>query len=331
MNGHVQKLVHLLELARPELVCAAVSNSWMIVILSRHWGQNPTLEAMPLWLAMLLAAVVSAGLAVYAMAINDLLDVRHDRVFARHRPLPAGRLALTTAVVVATVALLAALLAAAFLDRASILLCLLAASGILFYNTTGKFLPATGVVTLGLICAVNMLIPAPLLGFTWPVWLAMTHVMGCAALVHHQSGKRPRLLGDHWWVPWAGWAFWTLALMGVMSYRNALWLHGQPNIWVGPLLAVALFAVLVRRAMIVGSRLPMRDRREYARRQGRLAVLWLIAYDAGWVFGAGLHVQGVLFAALFVGAWASIHWLASLGQITAPMPPYRLRHDTHGL
>ena len=51
----------------------------------------------------------------FGMALNDLMDIRRDRVFARWRPIPSGRIRPRTAIVVTLVLLMISLAAATIL------------------------------------------------------------------------------------------------------------------------------------------------------------------------------------------------------------------------
>ena len=310
----------MFQLTRLGLTLTAVSNCWLMIFLAVYVEPdshcNPWLRsaaALPLWLALLLAAVVAAGLHAYGAALNDLLDVRRDRMFHPRRPLPSGRLSVQGAVIAAVIGLLGATIAALALGTGPVLVCLLVAAATLFYNATGKYLPATGIVTLGLIRMVGMFLPNPVLGFAWPIVLAMTHVIVCATVVYHIGGKRPRLQPPEQWGIAAGWAFWTLVLIGWMGWRDGLHLADHPRAWIGPAVAALLFALaslwLVRWAQRRGA--GAAALRSF---YGSVAGAWLIVYDLTWLLSAGLWWQGLVHAGLLVlacGAMGTL-WLADL-------------------
>jgi len=152
----------------------------------------PEVAAMPLPAALLAGAIIAVGLFAYGASLNDVLDVRHDATFSPSRPIPAGRIGHAQAMVVTVGSLIVAVLGAAWIGTWSVCITLLTAAALLFYNATGKYIPAVGVVTMGLVHAAHMYIPAETLAFTWPVWLVMTHAVGIAAAVHVLEGKRPR-------------------------------------------------------------------------------------------------------------------------------------------
>lgn len=303
------QLVHLVQLSRVALVLTAVSNSWLIVFLSTS-GLDPSpgrgaAAYWPLPVTLLLAGIASAGLHTYGIALNDVLDARHDRLFSPDRPIPAGRVGATSGIVLALINLFLAIAASTFLGPVSVLLCLATAAAILFYDAAGKFLPAVGIIALGLIRAVNMFIPNPGVGFVFPVWLTMTHVLICAAVAHHIGGKRPRLRpADLGWLC-AGWAFWTLALVSWMTWRDTLKLNDAPYAWWGPIIAVALFLVSLLWVIRPG-RVRRRSHRAAGTHFMQHALLWLIVYDASWLAACGLWWQAAAHLALFLAAYGSI-------------------------
>src|SRR6185369_8951096 len=133
MTGWAKRTVDLLELARVPLVFTAISNAWVVIFLTGTEADpspahvNPALNQWPLWADLLLGLGVAAGLHTYGVALNDMLDARHDRVFSPTRPIAAGGLGHTSGIVMAVLSLLAALTASVFLGQAAILLTLLAA------------------------------------------------------------------------------------------------------------------------------------------------------------------------------------------------------------
>lgn len=324
------RLLHVLELARFDLVLSTVSGVWLMIFLA--WAlepparQNPALAQLGLPLALLLGAVVSAGLSGCGMALNDVLDARHDRAFAPTRPIPTGRVDVPVAVAAAMLSLLVALAAALLFGHLSALLGLLAAAGIIFYNLTGRFVPSVGVLTIGLLQALIMLIPNPQLSFAWPILLAMMHVMACAALRHWVSAKRPQLSGRDGSLICVGSAFWCLLVVALMRVRSAGELAGEPQadwlprwVWVGPTLAAA--ALLVTVGWMLRDRLASAQRRrDIAPSLARVSAVWLILYDVSWLGSAGLWWQCLVLAGL-LGAAVGLGQLQEQGSVKATAPP----------
>ena len=328
MTSRLQSLVTLLRLGRMDLALGAMSNIWLMVFLAREveptGRRTSAMTDLPLWQVVLLTAIVAAGLHVYGAALNDVLDRRHDRLFRPNRPIPAGRINPSTAVFIGFASLLLGIFASVFLGHESMLLCLLAAVGVLFYDALGKFLPAIGLVTLGLMRAVNMFLPNPVLGFAWPIWGTMTHVIGCLAIAYWLEGKRPRLGASEWGLLVAAWAFWTLALLSWMSWRNTLTLHSHQGLWAAPAIAGAAFAVFTYRKLMpaIGS---ISARRTAGAGFLRVAMLWLMVYDAAWALAAGLYWQSLLHAGLLVLAIGLTRLAQEITEAAEePVPGYRV-------
>jgi 4-hydroxybenzoate polyprenyltransferase len=321
-----QHVVHLLQLMRVAQVFAAISNGWLIVFLSRIapapsaapaapvWAEPAAVTQFPLGLALLLVAVIATGLHVYGAALNDVIDARHDRLFSPDRPIAAGRMARTPALVLSVLCLLAALAAAVLLGEPPALLCLLVAGVILFYDTAGKFLPATGIITLAVIRALFMFVPNPTFAFVWPIWVMLTHLIVWMSIAYQLQSKRPRLHSREWSGLCLGWMFWTMALVGWMTWQHRLIWDGRPWLWVGPAAAAVGFIPLAWWTMRPR---PNRSRRAAGKALFIRCILWLIVYDAGWLLAAGEFAPGLLHLALFAVAWGCttlVNLLASLNE-----------------
>jgi len=311
------KLLHLLDLARLDTVLAAVSNIWLVIFLANHFeplrNRNPELpDFLPF--ALIVGAALGAGLSGYGTALNDILDRRRDRAFRADRPLASGQLQLTTAVIVAVCSLLIALLAAAWLGKVATVLALGAALAILLFNAAARFVPAVGVILLGLIWALSMLIVNPHISFAWPAWVVMSHVTITATLAHRLQGKRPALRHKDMVAIVAGYIFWTLVLIGWMSMRaeaGPTMPHRGPWMWLLVLAAGAGF-VLVAMVQFQLHRGSARQTRQAGAALGRLSLRWMSIYGAAWLFGAGIPLGGTLLLSLFVASWllsAALRWL----------------------
>ncbi len=305
MANQPNKLHSLLRLTRPEMMPALVSGLWMMVFLA--YGvepaerRNPALDEMGWGLALLGSAVIACGLGVFMAALNDALDARHDRAFEPDRPIPAGRVTQRAALGLAMVGLLAALGVSVAFGQLSMLLALTAAGAIVFYNVAGRFVPAVGVVTLGLVIGVTLVIPNPRLAFAWPILLTMTHVIAAATLRYWLAGKRPRLTPINGWGICVGWVFWILVVIVLIRVRGQDIAHeGLGWVWLGPTIA-AIGLICFIWLLLGPSALHPKARRGTAVRFTSLAIGGLILIHAAWLASAGLWWQGlVVFALLFV-------------------------------
>jgi len=310
MKHRPNRLIQLGELIRPDFVAAMVSGQWLMTFLAFYIepeaSRNPALSGLGLGGALGLSAVIAGGLVVFMLALNDVLDARHDRAFEPTRPIPSGRITQRLALALAMMGLLAALGASVAFGPISVQIALVAAGAIVFYNIAGRFVPAVGIVTLGLVLGLMMVIPNPKLAFAWPILLTMTHVIAAATLRYFLAGKRPRLTPINGWGLCVGWAFWILVVIALIRVRDGETMrHHLGLIWIGPALAVIGLA-LVTWLMLGPTALVSKARRGTAGRFTKLATAWLIVFDASWLLSAGLWWQAMAVLAL-LGVVGLIH------------------------
>ena len=92
------RLLALLQLTRAALAFTAIADAWTVLLL--RVPDMPAESTSWLIIKMLIIGVVSFGLYGFGMSLNDLLDARHDRIFAPRRPIPSGRIRPRTAIIV---------------------------------------------------------------------------------------------------------------------------------------------------------------------------------------------------------------------------------------
>lgn len=299
MDGVLNTLSPMLHLTRITNAVAAVGNVWFVVLWTRaspvEAAASPTIRERPLAAVLAAGALVAVGMFAFAMALNDTLDLRRDRALHPDRPLPSGRLSMESAVGVIAITLIAATLGSVTFGQQAVLMCLLTASAILFYDAAIKYIPACGLVALGLIYAAHMLIPNVRLVFVWPVWVAMSHALLVGALTHRLAGKRPALTPPILILAGAGWLFWSGVLLWVGFHRaGGLWPQGVS--FNGAIIAAflaALFLVVAR--MKARS---TRSRRRAAEKIQRYGSLWLVLYATGWMLGEGYTRETLILATL---------------------------------
>ena len=305
------------ELMRWGLSFTAVSNIWLVILISYAQPGSPDPPLGSMWLALLCAAGVAIGMYSFGLMLNDLLDVRHDRTFAPDRPLASGRMPMGRAMVMALMAVLVSVGCSLAFGVLSTLVCIVCAAMVVFYNSAGRYLPSVGIITLGLIRAAHMLVGDPTLAFCWPVWLTLTHVVFLSAVSHRLERRRPALDGRELWGLAVGWAFWSLALLAWMTFRSDE-VGPQPGwLWAGPLVAAGLFLVL---AVYIAR---TRRRRAAGRALLRLGLSWLVVYDAAWLLGMGPWWAVLLVLALLPVTWLSIGAIGQLQILFGPPPQFR--------
>lgn len=301
MRATLSHLSPVLHLTRVTTAFAAVGNVWFVILWTRA---NPeevphgTVAERSLWLMLLGGAIAAVGLYAFGSCLNDVLDARRDRAVRPDWPMAAGRLSVESAVTIIGVTLIASVLGSTVFGIEGVLLTLVLLGAVLFFNAAGKFVPAIGLVVLGLIYAGHMLVPNVQLRFLWPVWVVMTHAMIVAGLAHHLGRKVPPLTRRAVGVAALGWVFWTVVLAGV-TWRRAAEGEGLWPSWVPPsaavwIVMVALGFVLLcwRRVLIFG------PGPRVAEKIGRYGALWLPLYGCAWLLGSGHVKESLLLGAL---------------------------------
>jgi len=315
------RIVALLRLTRLEQLLPLVGNSWVIVCLAFYvespGRRNSHLITLGLPLALLTAAGLTLGMGIWALATNDILDRRRDQMFSPHRPMVTGEVSTPAAVIIALVSLSVAIICAWALGLPSMLLTLVAATGTVFYNVAGKHMPAVGVVMLGLICAMNMIIVSPQLGYIWPVWLSMSHIMIVATVNHVLRNKRPRLRPIDLAGILAGWLFWTLALFAWITLRDTTG-NDLPWVWVGPGTAAAIYVGLLAWAFSA-------PQRKIARRYAAVSLLAMLLFDAGWLIALSMPGLACLLIGLLMVLVISVYGIRTLARrLSGKGPDYHV-------
>ncbi|QQE10837.1 hypothetical protein JD969_15205 [Planctomycetota bacterium] len=299
----LKDIFHLFELGRGEVVLTLIANIWLMTLI--HHRNEPTISS-ALIIDLVLTTFIALGLAGLGIALNDALDARHDRTFAPKRPIPAGRVNVRIAIVAAILSMIDAVAATIWLGKLQTVVTLLAVGGILFYNLTGRFMPAVGVVSLGLITGLVMLIPEPRPEYAWPIVLAMTHVMFCSTARHWLGGKRPRITPKDGFGICAGWLFWSMVVVGVLKpHENPIAQASEGHVtrlMLGPVLAIVIFSLITSVLFTRVEKLNVSGRRQLGIRYSRIAGLWLIVYDVAWLIGLDMWWQAGLMSGLLIFA-----------------------------
>jgi len=254
MRLMVIRALAILQLIRIPLALAVGSDMWLATLLTR-WNpaaNNRPAAQMELWIALTIAALIGGGLLGFAAGMNDLLDVRRDQATNPTRPLPAGRVRKPHAALVTFGSLVTALIASMFFGEDSLHVALLAAAGIVAWNTFGRHIPAIGIPMMGLAHAGVMFIPWPGQSFTLPACLVFAQTIVTTTLLHQRSGKRPVL-------NWSSTAVLVLTSLACIAGLVVLGFMRNADAWpppnaawlaVFPLLAIAWFAWLLRAAIV---------------------------------------------------------------------------------
>lgn len=303
-----------IELTRVTMAAGAISDLWLVILITRADDAYSYLPVYRLPLAGVLAvgAVLALALFAFGGALNDLLDARHDRAFSPHRPIPAGQVRSGQAAVVTLGALLVAMVASSAFGSAGIVLTALAAAGILAYDAAGKHIPALGLFTIGLVHAVHMLVPNHQLTFTLPVWMVMTHAIAIATALYLLERKRPPLTPRAIAAVALGWLAASVAILGASWWQAApegFWPAGlTPLSLAWPLVAIAGFLLLLRH------KLRGAGRQAAAEKLRRYASIWQIVYAVAWLLALGLGGEALGMAAF---AAAAVLGMIAIRELTA--------------
>lgn len=309
MRRTLLRLAPILHLTRVTTAFAAIANSWFIILWTRasapHERGPETLFAQPEWLLLVGGALNALGVFAYGAALNDLLDIRRDRTLHPDRPLPTGAISMEWAVGIVGATFMIAVIGASILGMEAVLLTVLVASAILFFHAAGKFIPALGLVLLGLIYAGHMVAPNLHVVFVWPVWLVMTHSLVVGGLTHVIGRKVPAVSRRAMAAAVAGWAFWTGIMLTAGWWRG----RGEGGLWpewvnpwaaTGPALLIVLFGITAWRKVRVHG---MTSRA--ADKVARYGALWQALFAVAWLWGQGYQreavIAGILTGAGFLG------------------------------
>jgi 4-hydroxybenzoate polyprenyltransferase len=292
------RVLPLLQLTRMALVFTAIADSSCALFLQCHAE-----GASPAPLRLLCTVLVSVGLYGFGMSLNDIIDRRRDALIAGHRPLPSGRISVTTAHVIAALLAFVAFAAAAAYSNFSpagyrtLILVAFTSLLITFYDFAGKYLVAPGLL--------------------WHPLLLLNHVTVLSAVAYLWEQKRPPLTRVHWaFLAGALAAVDALVVSAVYARRSAEGSFAEvmsvtPNLLL-PLVAAAAFVLLawyVRRT----SPTP----RDAGQRLMLYGLLWLIVYDATFLAAYDLPFQSAAVALLLPIAYLSVRTMRWWSQLSA--------------
>ena len=326
MRPVTERILDAFQLTRLSLAFGAVCELWLVTLITRADPRYVHLPVyhMTLWKALASTAVTALGLFAFAASLNDLIDVRRDRIFSPDRPLAAGRITTSGAAMVSFGSLMAAVVSASALGEPALVLTVAVAAAIMFYDVVGKHIPAVGIATIGVAHAANMFIPNWSLAFTLPVWWSMSHAVAIAASVHRFEDKRPFFGMRRILLLVAAWVFWSVVLLGggaLASQGSAggFWpqvargdqVHSAGPVGLAwPALALVGFLLLVR-AKVAGSPGPVG-----AEKLRRYGAMWQAVYAAAWLMAAGLRFEALCMAGLALAGLAAMTLLKEVNGLS---------------
>jgi 4-hydroxybenzoate polyprenyltransferase len=326
MSGVIStRLFPLLQLTRMALVFTAISNSLCTLLLAwARLGGDMTHQRL-FWREAGLVALISTGLYGFGMSLNDIIDRRRDRLLAAHRPLPSGRIRVSTAHFICAALILLALGAGALYAMLagpiwmSFLLVLWTGALIVFYDLAAKYLVALGLLSLGLIRFFHAVIPAPQLPLLWHPLLLLNHVTVLSLVAYRWEEKRPPLTPIHWAAVPGGLAVIDAMLIALLAWRRTPQEGGSvlQALRVTPALIAPAAAVIVFLILAALIRRLSTTPREAGQRLMLYGLLWLIVYDFTFVAGYVGLAPALLLLLLLPLAYASVQVMRWWGGIVA--------------
>ena len=255
-------------------------------------------------LAVLAAVLVALGLGLHGMVLNDLLDMRRDQTLHPGRVLASGRAGPAQVVLVATAALILAMLGAGMLGGQSVLVVVALAAGLLVHNAMARFIPAIGLLVPGLLAAGLSMLPGWPPAAPWLSWSLFTICVALSLLTHVLGNKRPRPSTR----AVAGLAAeWVVVSLLLLALPLSVSLQGdgsgeQVSLMWPALAVVVLVGLLLQR---------FRNNRNLARaadRMLRTTGVWMGLYAAAWCqayaqtgWAIGFLVASALFLLVLAG------------------------------
>jgi hypothetical protein len=321
MRKALVRMAPVLHLTRFTTAFGVVANTWFVILWSHAYAEHePGMSslAVPLVAQLAAGALVALGLFGCGAALNDILDLKRDRMMHPERPLASGEISPESALALVMLGAMAAVLGATVFGMGAVRLTILLLAAILAFNAAGKFIPAIGLVVLGLIYAGHMVVPNVELRFLWPAWVVMTHALAVGVVTHRMGRKVPRLSRRALVAAVCGWVFWSAVIWSVQWERAGAGLWPDwvtPWVVVWPLLLGLAFAVAawerVRR-FGYGARA--------AEKINRYGSLWMALYACAWLLGSGKWGAGLLLAALAACGFLGMTLLREVyGLVEQPM------------
>jgi 4-hydroxybenzoate polyprenyltransferase len=315
MIGHFsRRVLALLQFTRFALVFTAISNAQAALLL-----RGPVDPAAVTWMAL-----VSIGLYTFGMTLNDIIDRRRDAQLAADRPLPSGRISVSAAHVVCVLLLAMAIVGAVMLsgavDRGRLTFAVIGGVVFLiaFYDVAGKYLVPLGLVTLGLIRFFHASIADPTMHVPWHPILLLNHVAILSAVAYHWEQKRPVLQKRHVIEIVCLLVMLNVAIVAILlRIRSELPCGWTSDLNVGwPLLIPAAAVVgFILVAWIIHRR--QADTRAAGKTLMLVGLLWLIIYDAAFVFAYRSAAAALAILAFLPVAWLCVRAMRLWSKLAA--------------
>ncbi len=248
-------------------------------------------------LAVVGALLVAMGLGLNGMALHDLLDQRRSRGRIDH-PLTVGKLGSAQGALVASGGLVMAMLGGGLLGRDAMLIVAALATGVLLYNAMARFIPALGVVLIGLLVAGTTLLGGWPPAAAWMPWMVLAATMSVVLVIYIASGQRPAMRPK----VAVGLALECVVVSCVLGVIPMTAPQHDVALWwpIGTIVLLAVLLALRARPVVRGTQLV------------RTVGLWGGLHAAAWCMAVGAMWWAVTIAAATVVVGAAIMALRDL-------------------
>ncbi len=271
VNYIISKLLGYLRLMRPANIITAVADVLAGIAISGFLGSE-VVNYLDHLLPILCLCLATVGLYGGGVVFNDVMDAKLDKVERPERPIPAGIISMTQAIVLGSYLLLVGILAAFTVGRITGFIALGITVSALVYNKWGKH-QFWGPVNMGLCRGLNLLlgisIVMPALQTYW--WMGIIPVIYIAAVTYISRGEVHGGTSAAIRIAAVCYAL-VYGTMFALAYYNEHLLIASPFI--------ILFIIMINRPLWIAMKEPTGPNIGKAVKGGIIA---LIAMNAAWV------------------------------------------------
>lgn len=192
--------------------------------------------------------LVFSSVFLYAggVVLNDVFDLKLDRIERPERPIPSGLISQSEAAIYGGFLLLLGIACAYFVGELAMLISLLLAMSILLYDSLAKKHGFFGPMTMGLCRALNLILGISILGELTIAWIAIVPMVYIFAITLISRGEVHGDNKSH--IIWAG----ILYSMVIFTVITILVVHTDNIIQAIPF--IVLFGYLVYKPLIMAYR-----------------------------------------------------------------------------
>ncbi len=273
----MKKLFYYITLCRPANVVTAMADVLAGISIALFYSINIPGN---FYLHALLLLITTAALYAGGIVFNDLFDADTDRVERPERMIPSGIISKKSALLMATLLFLIALLCAAAVRTSSFLIAFAIALAALLYDYKSKHHPIAGPLNMGLCRGLNLLLgislmqDIPLQDF-WPGLVPLIYIFAVTTISRDEvhGGQKKNLAA----------AFILYLLVFLLLYLFARNTKMYAGLWLLLPFAVSIFAPLYKAWQ--------NPRAKNIIKAVKAGVLSIILLDATW---AAIHQQLLL-------------------------------------